>query len=235
MLTNLVKLKQFILDLFFPLRCVGCGTEGFWVCKKCLNLIKPPIYQKCPICFKNEKTFGEVCKRCKSKTYLDGIFVVAIDKDKILRKLIHLFKYNQVKEIGYCLGNIMLKNFIKVCITNQDCLVIPVPLHHKRLKWRGFNQAGVVAEEVAVFMNFLYRPKTLIRKRYTKPQAKLKRKDRLENLESAFSVNLSISTDQEVILVDDVTTTGTTLNECAKALKKNGVRRVWGLVLTRGT
>ena len=119
----------------------------------------------------------------------------------------------------------------------KESLIVPVPLHIKRKRWRGFNQAEVLASRLAEGFNLVMRAYILNRIKDTQAQTKLKRKQRLKNIKNAFKVNNEWQDklkSTKILLVDDVATSGRTLNECARALKESGAKEVWGIVLARG-
>jgi len=111
---------------------------------------------------------------------------------------------------------------------------MPVPLSKKRLKWRGFNQAEIIANILADNFKLEIDAKNLKRIKNTKPQAKLNERERRNNLADCFSWLGDKLNGRNIILVDDVATTGSTLNECAKVLKQAGASEVWGLVVANG-
>lgn len=120
-------------------------------------------------------------------------------------------------------------------------LVTPVPLHPRRYRWRGFNQAANFAKSLSQVTHWPYHPDLLKRSKHTKPQSLLKGDERRQNLLGAFEFNNNTSPPSNnsllknypILLVDDVWTTGTTLKECAKVLKRNGAEKVWALTLAR--
>lgn len=118
-----------------------------------------------------------------------------------------------------------------------DYVLISVPLHQSRFNWRGFNQAEILGKMIAEKLEISFVPNLLIRKRATKPQVELKGKERKENIIGAFAVNPRYSDichpASDILLFDDVWTTGTTLRTCGRVLKEAGVKRVWGLTLAR--
>lgn len=118
----------------------------------------------------------------------------------------------------------------------EDRVVIPVPLHLKRFRWRGFNQSELLAENIASHFNFPLKKSALLRIKNNIPQADIKeRRERLENIRGAFScVDSEIVKGKRVILIDDVCTTSGTMSECAKILKFSGAKEVWGVVAARG-
>ncbi len=113
-------------------------------------------------------------------------------------------------------------------------LIMPVPLHSKRRRWRGFNQAEIIAKEVADHFKLDFNSDKLVRIKHKKPQAKLGERDRKSNIIDCFYWDGSGLANRNVILIDDVVTTGSTLNECARVLKDNGAGEVWGLVVAKG-
>jgi competence protein ComFC len=238
-----------LLGLVFPIKCLGCGAYGEYVCGSCLEEVKSLDRQQCPHC-RGVSELGEFCSgRCRDglfgyPAYFDGLYVCSeYDRAGVLKKLITQFKYKFSEEIVYSLSSKMseqrafMNKFCDQGLGNEKILIVPVPLHYKRQKERGFNQAYLLAKQ----MEWLLRPNSkltnaLVRNKNTKKQSKLSRADRLNNLTGAFSLKQKQQIDgRQVILIDDVCTTGSTLNECAKVLKKAGAKSVRGFVLARGT
>lgn len=245
---HLNKIKSFILDILFPIECLGCGKEDIWVCKNCFRKIKFGLVDRCVVC-KKPSEFGATHQECKSDTALNGIIIACVWEDKLLQDLIHKFKYNFIQNLSYPLAQILITkmkawrrrtedNYPKILV-DPDLIIVPVPLHKKRLLWRGFNQAELLADKVANYFNWQIRTDIIIRKKHTKSQVKLKRKKRLQNIKNAFEIkinqdnNLNLK-NYNILLVDDILTTGSTMNECARVLKNNGAENVWGMVLARG-
>lgn len=240
-----MDIKKLILDIVFPIYCISCKTEGVWLCDKCQNKIILKTEQTCPICKKIIVPNGEVCFSCKHQAAIDGILVASfykINKNKtILASLIHCYKYRFITAISVSLGKILEKSILLSSLPLPD-IIIPVPLHKRRLRWRGFNQSQLLALylgknltpgfDIPVFDNFL------LRNRYTKPQMKIKnRLERLDNVNNAFVLNdtfdKKIVREKQILLVDDIVTTGSTISECAKELKKAGAKKVYAVVLAR--
>ena len=250
------KIKHFIFDLVFPKNCIGCGEEGDWICEKCLcsiDIIKEPF---CPECRK-PTMIGEFCEDCSvrgGQRPLDGIFICANFGDGVLREMIHQFKYNFIFDIGETLGKIVvgkLKHLSTETLKQENKnipqfdLIIPVPLYKKRKKWRGFNQAEILGRvicrdliyQIPDEQNPVFNKNILIKKKNTIQQAELNREERLRNLEGVFVVetqNFVSLREKNILLVDDITTTGSTLEECARVLKESGAKNVWGIVLAKG-
>ncbi len=187
--------------------------------------------QFCPICWR-ENFGGKVCDRCESP--LAGIRVAAsYEKNPELARAVKTLKYKFSENLAANLAAILTQSVSQKNYTSERIISF-VPLHKKRLKWRGFNQAELLAEKVSANLG-LPLENLLVRTKNTSPQAKLNRAERLQNLKNAFEVSPEFSAkNKTVILVDDVSSTGSTLIECAKVLKKAGVGEVWGLVLARG-
>lgn len=208
------KVKKFILDILFPIECLGCGKESVWLCDKCLETIPLGV------------NFIE-------RKYLDRVLICGSYDNELLKKAIHTFKYDYASELCEPLGKLLLKILRKVSLP-EEFILVPIPLHKKRLKERGFNQAELLAQEIAKGFNAPVL-KALCRSRHTLPQVDLNEKERLKNVQGVFDCqeHLKIK-NKNVILIDDVLTTGATMEECARILKRNGVREVWGLVLAKG-
>lgn len=246
---ELIKLKNFCLDLIFPIECLGCGKENTWLCEKCLENIPLNQNQICPLC-KKISLYGRTCPNCRPYSFLDGILIAGHYQNKLLQKSIYALKYQFVVEIAKPLGSLLIKllksfqnNFVfqeevfmKLDIfTRKDTLFIPIPLHKRKFRERGFNQTELLAQEVSQSLGWLVEKEVLKRKRYTGDQTKLPEKKREENMKNAFvCLNPEKIANKRIILLDDVMTTGATLQEAAKTLKNAGAKEVWGLALAHG-
>lgn len=250
---HVLLVRDFLFDLIFPIECLGCKKEKEWLCDKCLKEIKFNTKSNCPACGK--KTYaGQYCIYCEDKFFLNGIFVAGDYHDKILKSAIKNFKYNLIIDLGKNLGEFLNhywcdleKNILttkpnhviinherprKLLENKNEIIIIPVPLHPRRLRFRGFNQAEVIAKKLAQENNLKIETKKLQRKRYSQAQAKLKKEKRIKNIQDCFTWQ-GEEINQKIILVDDVSSTGSTLNEAAKILKQNGAKEIWGLVLAK--
>jgi ComF family protein len=175
---------------------------------------------------------GQFCTRCRSKSSLTGVVVAAYYGDGPLKELIHGFKYDGLFDIKEVLGKYLTLTLAEKF--KKQAVLIPVPLHKKRLVERGYNQSHLLAVEVAKNTNYQVLDKKLIRKKYTNPQVTFSGAKRKENMRDAFFwAGKDEIESRIVILVDDVYTTGATLEECAKVLKNSGAKEVWGLVLAK--
>lgn len=199
---------DFLLDLIFPRRCIGCGKWGKFICEDCQKTIR----------FYDRVVFQAI-------PGVDDVFVLA-HYDGIVRAAIKEIKYRGTFGICQELAELISKNFRHKF--SFDYLV-PVPLAEKRLAERGFNQAEKLAKnlKLAPVLNCLKRT------RETRPQFDLKFKERKINVRNAFVANRNCR-DVSLCLIDDVATTGATLSECARALKKSGASKVYAICVARG-
>jgi len=231
------NLIDFCSDVIFPIFCVGCGQEGGWCCEQCLNKIKGDYMPSCPVCNRHNAT-GETCQSCLASSSLDGVTALfKYSEDEMVGKLLKQFKYNYARGIEAVLQKIITNwggsLFDKEGKDRAVCL-IPVPLHPRRERERGFNQSEILAKILGNRFSFSLDNASLKRIRYTKQQARLSGEQRRENLRAAFLWVNKKSPPDRVLLIDDVFTTGTTMQECARVLKQAGVKQVWGWVLARG-
>ena len=231
MLSQVAKLKSVALDLLYPRWCVGCGKEGSFICSSCcqsLLRITPPL---CPRCGRSQAS-GILCSTCVSwLAAIDGIRS-PFQFDGVMRKAIHQLKYRNLRAIAEPLAGLLSD-----CLTTHYMpaeVLVPVPLHSKRLRERGYNQSGLLARELAKLAGLPVIDGCLIRKRLAPPQAKTQNvKERRGNVADAFVCRDHQLKGSQVLLIDDVTTSGATLDACAAALKDAGAASVWGLVLAR--
>ena len=147
-----------------------------------------------------------------------------------IRELIHQFKYQQISELSKLVGDLVALAAVRNNLSAH--YVVPVPLHSARLSVRGFNQAELIAQRLTARCQVPLKL-VLVRRRSTKSQTTLLKHERLANVADAFACQADLS-NKTVVLVDDVMTTGATLEACTRALKLAGAKRVWGLVAARG-
>ncbi len=231
MLPQLTKLKGIALDLLFPRWCVGCGSEGDFICPTCLKSlprINPPL---CPRCGRPQLN-AVICPVCVGwQADIDGIRA-PFKFDGAVRRAIHELKYKNVRAIAALLGH-WLGDYLADYPLPAEVLV-PVPLHHKRLRERGYNQSRLLARELAKLSGLPLVDGCLVRERYTTPQARTSNVDeRRNNVADAFACRDRRLEGRAVLLIDDVATSGATLDACARVLKEAGAGSVWGLVLAK--
>jgi len=200
------------------------------LCQKCeekINYINSSFCAKCNSLTEDYR----LCERCRRGSNLKGVYILSYYNDEILKKAVWEFKYNFMKEIGPLLAKILARH-LKDKADFENSIFVSVPLDRKRLKWRGFNQSEILASEVAQNLNTLFTKDAIKRVKETKTQMELSKKERIGNIAGAFSVRRVVK-GKKIFLIDDVITTGSTLDECAKELKKAGAREVWGVVLAK--
>ena len=244
-------IKEFILDTLFPISCLACETEGKeFLCSDCASKL-PKVHQICIMCHKPSPG-GLTHPNCKSQYSPEGLISLLDYHDERVSKLIIHGKYYFVKDIYKTLGK-MLANEIKTKhphLTTTNYQLTPIPLHFTRQNWRGFNQAEILCQSLGKQLNLPIAP-ALIRKKSTKTQKDLKKEQRLLNVRDSFAVSPNVKSSRlpapesaadggqlniqslNCILVDDVTTTGATLQEAAKVLKRNGAAKVFCLTVAR--
>lgn len=233
------KIAENLVDMIFPPRCAVCNDiiyhkrEG--ICSDCANKLK---YVTEPYCYKCGKPLeddaAEYCKDCMSKPhyYEEGRGLLVYDE--YMSKSIYRFKYNHKKEYGAFYGKVINDRLgDKIKEWNAQCL-IPVPVHKSKLKTRGYNQAQVLAKELSKHCKIPVRSDLMLRNKSTVVQKKLSATDRENNLKKAFIVSKNVVSLNSVIIVDDIYTTGSTVDAMAKCLKEAGVRDVYFITLCIG-
>ena len=208
-----IKIKNLILDLLFPRVCINCQKEGEYLCQDCQAMLEISGFHK-----------------KYSTQNLDDLYFVADFKNSLIKNLINLFKKEPfVKELGKTLSSLILAHFQlmdnkpefypdqKRETRSTRFAIIPVPLAKKKLKWRGFNQAEKLAENLAVFLKISLLPNGLVK------------------IKETFSLgNKTLVKEKNILLVDDVYQTGSTMEKCAEILKKAGAKKIIGIVVVRG-
>ena len=246
-----------VLDLLFPIHCLGCGQEtqhystktngSRFICFGCFKKI--PLNTKPPLKF-------------NQSTALDILIIASYYKHPLVKQAILRYKYDFIKDLAKPLGQLMTNRLKAILKQNTNIFLIPVPLHQKRLAWRGFNQAELLALEIGQKLNIKVANNILQRIKHGLPQTNIKSSQtRKENIKQAFSLepkevwhkqartlrrrrkvplnrpDLCLSNNfknKTIILIDDISTTGATLEECARALKPLQPKQIWGLVIAKG-
>lgn len=219
------------LDWLLPPRCGGCRRRGYWLCPACQMSLTPlpaPSCQRCgrPI------VRAERCRRCRLAPPAFDRAWSAYHYAGPLRQAIHRFKYGGERGLGRHLGQHLTR-----CLPaelGQVDLVVPVPLHPSRYRQRGYNQSELLARSVADGISCPLRL-DLQRHRSTPPQVGRTAQARRQNLAGAFVWLGSRLAGQRILLIDDVLTTGATLEACAQALRPSGPRTIVAATLARGT
>jgi ComF family protein len=226
--------SKFVLDTLFPIKCLSCNKEGEFVCANCRAGLKQPEHQSCIVCQKPSPG-GLTHPKCQTPFGADGLISIYDYHDDKVAKIIINGKYYFLPQTFELLG-LMLAEKIKnshPCLAASSPALYPIPLHPSRRRWRGFNQAEILAATISRQLDIAC-VNALARRKSTKTQKDLNKDQRKKNVESAFQLAKGADIrGQSLILVDDVTTTGSTLLEAAKVLKRNGAKTVWCLTVAR--
>ena len=231
MLPQVAKLGEITLNLLFPQWCIGCGKEGALICSSCqssLPRVMPPL---CPRCGRPQPS-GILCPSCVSwRAEIDGIRS-PFRFDGVMRQAIYQFKYRNLRALAAPLAK-LLNDYLVTNPVPGDVLV-PVPLHRKRMRERGYNQSSLLARKLGKLIRLRVVDDCIVRKRHAAPQARTATvEERQRNVADAFACRDDRLRDKQVLLIDDVSTSGATLDACAAVLKASGAISVWGLVLAR--
>ncbi len=245
------KALEFFLSILFPTLCVNCGKEGQYICEDCSVFLSENSLI-CPVCHESSYN-GKRHRRCGNRYGVDGLASVW-DYEGVVKKSIHQLKYSDIYHIA---GELMERSFGVVIrdknrfsdflefVTKETTVITFVPVDEKRKKIKSLLtsrlrsvpsdgcHAEVLAKKMAEFLKKEKKVFPLLEKtRETKRQVDLTEEERIKNLKGAFKAKeRKIPTD--IVLVDDVFTTGTTMRECTSVLKKSGAKKVWGFSLTR--
>lgn len=205
-----------IVDIVFPRTCVGCGKNGEYLCDRCRRKVEIIGAD-----YKNKRLEGRI-----------GLFKY----HGVIKDLISLLKFELVSDAKVEVGN-MIVNQLKENYPNileywqkKKFVIVPVPLHWRRENWRGFNQANIIADEVGKKLNLIVNNNVIQRSINTKKQAISNKVERQKNMENAFVKIGKIP--QNIIIFDDVWTTGNTIKNIIKIIPKN--RRIWVLTMASG-
>ncbi len=226
------ELKLFFLDSLFPYRCLLCFKEGEVLCTKCNLSLKPISNQFCIICHKPSFS-GLTHNSCKNTLTPDGSLSMFSYKD--IDKLIIDGKYNFISRIFEIFGIKLADFLISLGVKNnfENFIVTSLPLSNSRLRWRGFNQSHITASSFSSKTNLTYK-QLLLRDKHKKSQKDLSREERKTNVLNAFQAFPGAPIkNQDILLIDDVVTTGFTLREAVKTLKQNGANEVWCLTIAK--
>ncbi|MBX4190001.1 double zinc ribbon domain-containing protein [Candidatus Parcubacteria bacterium] len=232
-------LLSWLADIIFPKRCLLCREYvNAYACTSCLNTIDLKGSFSCIGCGL-QVSAGRTCPFCKEECSVDQLFAATEFKNKDIQALIKAFKYQFISEVSSSLVVIMAK-YIKQLARRgylpfgQSPLLVPVPLHSYRLNWRGFNQSELIAEELGNLYQLQTEPGLLIRSAHKAAQVEIEsHEERKKNSEGQFVCTRDIK-GQAILLIDDVCTSGATLNECARILKLKGASYVGALVIAKG-
>ena len=236
MLSNLVRSA---LDFVFPIHCAGCGREGGVICGQCVDGLERLPQPYCRICA--APGMSGMCRWCRQFPRGFDLLRSAYRFRGPVRDAIHRLKYKGEWSAAEPLGTLMAA-YLKSRFNSRwpgsrwptsVSTLVPTPLHQRRLRSRGYNQSALLAREVGKRLNLPVREDLLARISNPRPQAEARsQQERRDNVADNFVCNTDTS-GLRVLLIDDVATTGSTLSECALALKSAGAARVYALTLAR--
>lgn len=237
-----------LVDWLYPPRCRGCaeifhGRDSEYFCRSCWKEIRLIAHPMCTLCgrpFPHAGGEDHVCGPCLARpprfarAWAWAYFPREEAEEHPLRRAVHQFKYGRKVSLGKPLGRLMARGcreFLRECVADR---IVPVPLHPRRLRWRGFNQALLLARQLSRSYGIPADPFTLLRVKETPPQTQLNEEERRRNVRGAFGVAAGRSIEgARILLVDDVYTSGATVNECSRTLRRAGAADVSVVTLAR--
>jgi len=230
-----MNILQTFTGLFFPKLCLNCNellleNEKF-ICSNCSRSLVF-LEDICHIC--GAPKTGEKCRVCETNEFLFDKARSVFMFNKVVQNLIHEFKYNEITRIAKFFGRFSQEYIQKYQPFEHIDYIVPVPLHRVKKRSRGFNQSEYLTHEISRRMNWKHLPKLIIRKKFTKTQTKLNRQQRKINVSLAFKINPKHNIKgKTILLVDDVFTTGSTVNSITAALKEKQVNKVYVFTIGR--
>ena len=242
--TAMTDIRNYILDIIFPRRCLSCDillgndSAASYACRHCLAAITFNNNFACAFC-RSPVAGGKTCPFCAKEHFLDKLLVTASYETPLVEKMLKSMKYRFVRSLAQDIANLMVKYLKKRLafqgeVDQASALVVPVPLHFRRLNWRGFNQAGIIAETIGRHFGLNEAAGALKRIRNNLPQAGMPDRGlRIQNAKDIFAPGKIAVAGKTVLLIDDIATTGSTLDDCARALKGAGAKEVIGFVFAR--
>ena len=237
-----------LLDLLYPPRCRCCrntisGSDEMcfcWECRQRIREVSHPLCTACGYPFLDTRGEDHLCGACLARppSFVQArawaCYPRGDERKDPLRFVMQQFKYGRKVSLGRPLGRLLSKGCNGFFQESTLDGIIPVPLHPKRLRWRGFNQAVILAQQVSRLWRLPMDPFILLRLTETEPQTQLSEEDRRKNMRGAFSLNPKKSVQgKRILLVDDIYTSGATVNECSCTLIRGGAKEVSILTLAR--
>ncbi|MEJ2209214.1 MAG: ComF family protein [Anaerolineae bacterium] len=228
------------IDLLFPPRCVACGSLGSWLCASCVSEIKPirpPLCQRCGLPLEASPAGRPAplrCSRCRQLPQEWEALLAYGFHQEALRTAIHQFKYEDLRCLAPLLGGLMAEGWGRLAPDGwQPDVIVPIPLHPSRQRQRGYNQSALLARELGAHLGCPVETKALMRVRATAPQVGLGLDERRTNVRGAFDCRDGRLRGKKVLLIDDVCTTGSTLESACLAMKESGATSVLAYTLAR--
>jgi len=212
------------LDLIFPPKCGYCGEITMskqFVCKNCYNLSTNKYINRCEFCGKI--SIDNKCSECRNKTLYYEKLIFCNEYTKEFKQKIHLYKFKDSKHYYHFFTELIYER-----VKNEEFdLIIPVPISKERYRERGYNQAGLIAKKLSYLTDKPYNLGILVKIKNSKRQSMQSFKNRQISVKNVFEVaDILEVKDKKILLVDDVFTTGATVNECSRVLKEAGVKNI---------
>lgn len=227
-----------ILDILFPKYCVNCRKSGEFLCPNCFGKLSYEVNSICIICARpsyNSLTHPN----CRGKNRIEGVFACLVF-DKVTKKLIHQFKYEPyLSSLAPFITDLMFDSLIQIeefiSIQKLDFILVPIPLSRKKYRSRGYNQAELISRELS--KKFGWKNINLLERVIdTKTQVGLTKEERRDNIHGAFKLFSKFAPKikgKNILLIDDVVTTGATFNEATSVLKYAGADKIWGIAFAK--
>jgi ComF family protein len=230
------------INLFYPAFCLACGRKsGAWnenLCGDCFKKIKKRLPPFCIKCGKQLAGYPDTkgkCNDCEGRPPYYDRAQSGFCYDGILKDLVHEFKYKKITSLAREFTALTVSFMKKYALGKNIDIVSSIPMHPVRIFKREINPSHILAKEIAKTLGLEYSNKLLKKARNTPPQSRLKKDKRLDNIKDSFSVNKAFDIkNKNILLIDDLLTTGSTVNECAKLLKRSGSSYVEVVTLARG-
>lgn len=228
-----------MIDMLFPGRCPVCDEivmpKGKLICRECrpkLRYVSEPYCKKCgkPLALAEQEYCGDCSRR--RHVYDAGLALFCYQGEA--RKSVERFKFKNKREYAEFYAEEMVKRLGRQIAGWEAEVLVPVPVHRSRLRERGYNQAAVLAAKLSKRTGIPMDGHLLIKKKRTLPQKTLEEKERIKNVRDAFQTGKNVVQYKKIIIVDDIYTTGSTADECAKVLKRCGAEKVYVLCLCTG-
>ncbi len=236
----LSRVGRGISDVIAPSRCIRCLQEGSWLCGLCRQHAVRHPNLSCIVCAEKHAR-GYTCRDCKPETALYGAVHVGQYSTPYIRRGIHWFKFKGVRSACSPLAGLLVARISAIAPIEYlavHAVIVPIPLHARRLRKRGFNQSMDIAQIVSRFTSIPIAD-VLVRNKATLPQARLPHDLRAQNISNAFSSHAGAYSPEllmrkYILIIDDVTTTGTTISSAAEALGAKEDQQVWSVTIARG-
>jgi ComF family protein len=218
------------MDFLYPPSCAGCGAFSYRFCPVCYqDIVSPQVIHPCPRC--GNKLIQDICPYCEENHFvLQSINSLGVYRTSLRQAILHL-KFHHDLGLGDEFAP-HLKKLLLISAWKID-LIVPVPVSPKRKAERGYNQADIIAFPLALSAKIKYTPEVLVKTREAHTQIGLTYTERLANIQDSFQANPSKVKSKNILIVDDVITTGATINSCARALLDAGAHEVYGLSLAK--